>query len=250
MDEAMKVNDLIMSIYKDFGFEDVVVKLSTRPEKRVGSDDAWDKAEAALSRVLDTLTRRGMKTGINPGEGAFYGPKLEYTLRDAIGREWQCGTTQVDFNLPGRFGAFYIAADSEKTTPVMIHRAMFGSLERFTGILIEHYAGHLPLWLSPLQIMVATITQEADDYAMEVVATARKMGLRVEADLRNEKITYKVREHSLAKVPVMLVLGKKEAAERTISMRRLGSQQQTSMSLDEALKMLADEAVSPDVKRG
>ena len=250
MDEAMKVNDLIMSIYKDFGFEDVVVKLSTRPEKRVGSDEAWDKAEAALSRVLDTLTSRGMKTGINPGEGAFYGPKLEYTLRDAIGREWQCGTTQVDFNLPSRFGAFYIAPDSEKTTPVMIHRAMFGSLERFTGILIEHYAGHLPLWLSPLQIMVATITQEADDCAMDVVATARKMGLRVEADLRNEKITYKVREHSLAKVPVMLVLGKKEAAERTVSMRRLGSQQQTSMSLEEALKALADEAVSPDVKRG
>jgi len=227
-----------------------VVKLSTRPEKRVGSDDAWDKAEAALGRVLDVLTERGMKTGINPGEGAFYGPKLEYTLRDAIGREWQCGTTQVDFNLPSRFGAFYISADSEKTTPVMVHRAMFGSLERFTGILIEHYAGHMPLWLSPLQIVVATITQEADDYAMEVVAAARKRGLRVEADLRNEKITYKVREHSLAKVPVLLVLGKKEAAERTISMRRLGSQQQTAMGLDEALAMLADEAVAPDVKRG
>ena len=250
MDEAMKVNDLIMSIYRDFGFEDVVVKLSTRPEKRVGSDEAWDKAEAALGRVLDTLTERGMKTGVNPGEGAFYGPKLEYTLRDAIGREWQCGTTQVDFNLPGRFGAFYISADSEKTTPVMVHRAMFGSLERFTGILIEHYAGHLPLWLSPLQIVVATITQEADDYAMEVVAAARKRGLRVEADLRNEKITYKVREHSLAKVPVMLVLGRKEAAERTISMRRLGSQQQTAMGLDDALALLADEAVAPDVKRG
>ena len=249
MDEAMKVNDLIMSIYKDFGFEDVVVKLSTRPEKRVGSDDAWDKAEAALGRVLDVLTERGMKTGVNPGEGAFYGPKLEYTLRDAIGREWQCGTTQVDFNLPSRFGAFYISADSEKTTPVMVHRAMFGSLERFTGILIEHYAGHLPLWLSPLQIVVATITQEADDYAMELVAAARKRGLRVEADLRNEKITYKVREHSLAKVPVMLVLGKKEAAERTISMRRFGSQQQTSMTFDEALALLADEAVAPDVKR-
>ena len=249
MDEAMKVNDLIMSIYKDFGFEDVVVKLSTRPEKRVGADEAWDKAEAALGRVLETLAQRGMKTGINPGEGAFYGPKLEYTLRDAIGREWQCGTTQVDFNLPSRFGAFYIGADSDKTTPVMIHRAMFGSLERFTGILIEHYAGHLPLWLSPLQIVVATITQEADDYALEVAATARKMGLRVEADLRNEKITYKVREHSLAKVPVLMVLGKKEAAERTVSIRRLGSQQQTSMSLEDALKALAGEAVAPDVKR-
>ena len=250
MDEAMKVNDLIMSIYKDFGFEDVVVKLSTRPEKRVGSDEAWDKAEAALSKVLDVLTERGMKTGVNPGEGAFYGPKLEYTLRDAIGREWQCGTTQVDFNLPSRFGAFYIASDSEKTVPVMIHRAMFGSLERFTGILIEHYAGHLPLWLSPVQIIVATITQEADDYAMEVVALARKMGLRVEADLRNEKINYKVREHSLAKAPVMLVVGKKEAADRAVSMRRLGSQNQTSMSLDEALAALSAEAVAPDVKRG
>jgi threonyl-tRNA synthetase len=156
----------------------------------------------------------------------------------------------VDFNLPGRFGAFYISAESEKTTPVMVHRAMFGSLERFTGILIEHYAGHLPLWLSPLQIVVATITQEADDYAMEVVAAARKLGLRVEMDLRNEKITYKVREHSLAKVPVLLVLGKKEAAERTISMRRLGSQNQTPMTLDDALKLLSSEAIAPDVQRG
>jgi threonyl-tRNA synthetase len=249
MDEAMKVNDLIMSIYKDFGFEDVVVKLSTRPEKRVGGDEAWDKAEAALRRVLDELTARGMKTGVNPGEGAFYGPKLEYTLRDAIGREWQCGTTQVDFNLPGRFGAFYIAADSEKTTPVMIHRAMFGSLERFTGILIEHFAGHLPLWLSPTQATICTITQDGDDYALEMAAAARKAGLRVETDLRNEKITYKVREHSLAKIPVLLVIGRKEAAERTVSIRRLGSQAQTTMSMEEALRTLADEATAPDVKR-
>jgi threonyl-tRNA synthetase len=249
MDEALKVNDLIMSIYADFGFEDIVIKLSTRPEKRVGADEAWDKAESALGRVLDVLKARGMKTSINPGEGAFYGPKLEYTLRDAIGREWQCGTTQVDFNLPGRFGAFYIGPDSEKTTPVMIHRAMFGSLERFTGILIEHFAGHLPLWLSPLQIVVATITNEADDYAYEVLAAARQVGLRVEADLRNEKITYKVREHSLAKVPVLMVVGKKEAAERTVSLRRLGSQAQVSMPLAEALKALADEATPPDLKR-
>src|SRR6202023_627789 len=215
------------SIYRDFGFEDVVIKLSTRPEKRVGSDEAWDGAEAALSRILETLKGRGTKTAVNPGEGAFYGPKLEYTLRDAIGREWQCGTTQVDFNLPGRFGAFYIGPDSEKTTPVMIHRAVFGSLERFTGILIEHFAGHLPLWLSPLQIVVATITQEADDYAHEPMAAARKPGLRVEGDLRNEKSSYKVREHSLAKVPVLLVVGKKEAA----------------------LKLLAEEATPPDVRR-
>jgi len=250
MDEAMKVNDLIMSVYKDFGFDDVVLKLSTRPEKRVGSDEVWDKAEAALLRVLEKVGEGGVKTGVNPGEGAFYGPKLEYTLRDAIGREWQCGTTQVDFNLPARFGAFYIGPDSDKVTPVMIHRAMFGSLERFTGILLEHYAGHLPLWLSPLQAVVCTITQDGDDYAMEMAAAARKAGLRVEMDLRNEKITYKVREHSLAKVPVLLVVGKREALERTVSIRRFGSQAQTSMSMDEALRMLADEGVAPDVKRG
>ncbi len=249
MDEALAIDDMILSIYHDFGFEDVVVKLSTRPEKRVGSDQAWDKAEAALSRVLEEIGRRGLKTSIQPGEGAFYGPKLEYTLRDAIGREWQCGTTQVDFNLPGRFGAFYIGADSDKKTPVMIHRAMFGSLERFTGILIEHFAGHLPLWLSPLQIVVATITQEADSYAQEIAAQARKMDMRVDLDLRNEKINYKVREHSLAKVPVMLVVGRKEAAERGVSIRRLGSQAQQSLGLDEALAMLADEAKAPDEKR-
>ncbi|PPD42909.1 MAG: threonine--tRNA ligase [Methylocystis sp.] len=248
MDEALKINDLILTIYRDFGFDDVVVKLSTRPEKRVGSDEAWDKAEAALWRVLEELAKRGLKTSVQPGEGAFYGPKLEYTLRDAIGREWQCGTTQVDFNLPVRFGAFYIGPDSEKKTPVMIHRAMFGSLERFTGILIEHFAGHLPLWLSPVQIVVCTITQEADDYAYEVAAAARKLGLNVDIDSRNEKITYKVREHSLAKIPVLLVAGKKEAAERTISIRRLGSQAQTQMGIDEALATLAAEATPPDVR--
>ncbi len=249
MEESLKVNDLILSIYRDFGFEDILIKLSTRPEKRVGADDAWDRAEAALFRILETLKGRGAMTAVNPGEGAFYGPKLEYTLRDAIGREWQCGTTQIDFNLPGRFGAFYIGPDSEKTTPVMIHRAVFGSLERFTGILIEHYAGHLPLWLSPLQIAVATITQDADDYARGVIAAAEKRGLRVEGDLRNEKINYKVREHSLAKVPVLLVVGKKEAAGRTVSIRRLGSQEQTEMALDAALTLLAEEATPPDLRR-
>jgi threonyl-tRNA synthetase len=249
MEESLKVNDLILSIYEDFGFKDIVIKLSTRPEKRVGSDEAWDRAESALSRVLKTLAERGAKTAINPGEGAFYGPKLEYTLRDAIGREWQCGTTQIDFNLPGRLGAFFIGPDSEKTTPVMIHRAVFGSLERFTGILIEHYAGHLPLWLSPLQIVVATITQDADDYAYEVIGAARNRGLVVEGDVRNEKITYKVREHSLAKVPVLFVLGKKEASERSVSVRRLGSQEQTPMDLDAALTMFAEEAVAPDLRR-
>ncbi len=246
MDESMKINDLIMSVYEDFGFSDVVLKLSTRPEKRVGSDAVWDKSEAALQRVLETVGETGVKTGINPGEGAFYGPKLEYTLRDAIGREWQCGTTQVDFNLPARFGAFYIDQHSEKVEPVMIHRAMFGSLERFTGILIEHHAGHLPLWLSPLQIMVCTITGEADDYALEVLAQARKRGLRIEADLRNEKINYKVREHSLAKIPVIIALGKREVEQRQVSVRRLGAQGQKVIPLEEALDMLADEAIAPD----
>jgi threonyl-tRNA synthetase len=249
MAESLKVNDLLLSIYADFGFHDIVIKLSTRPEKRVGSDEAWDKAEAALTEVLDVLAGRGASTAINPGEGAFYGPKLEYTLRDAIGREWQCGTTQVDFNLPGRFGAFYIGADSEKKTPVMIHRAIFGSLERFTGILIEHFAGHLPLWLSPLQIVVATITQEADDYACEVIAAARKRGLRVEGDLRNEKIAYKVREHSLAKVPVLLVVGKRESLERAVSIRRLGSADQSAAQLADAIDALVEEARPPDQKR-
>ena len=248
--ESLKINEMILSIYKDFGFEDIVVKLSTRPEKRVGTDDAWDKAETALTRVLEAIAAQGLKTDINPGEGAFYGPKLEYTLRDAIGREWQCGTTQVDFNLPARFGAIYIDEHSNKVTPVMIHRAMFGSLERFTGILIENFAGHLPLWLSPLQVVVATITQDADGYAMEVVAGARRAGLRVEADLRNEKINYKVREHSLAKVPVLLVLGRREAEERTVSVRRLGSQASTSMGLEAALALLAAEAMAPDLVRG
>ena len=250
MAEAMKVNDLIMSIYRDFGFEDVVVKHSTRPDKRVGADDVWDKAEAALQRVLNEVGKGGVRTDVNVGEGAFYGPKLEYTLRDAIGREWQCGTTQVDFNLPGRLGAFYIDAHSGKTTPVMIHRAMFGSLERFTGILIEHHAGHLPLWLSPVQLVVATITQEADAYALDLVAQARKRGLRVDGDLRNEKITYKVREHSLAKVPVLVVVGKREAAERTASIRRLGSSAQTSADALEALDALVEEATPPDLRRG
>ncbi len=186
---------------------------------------------------------------VTEGEGAFYGPKLEYTLRDAIGREWQCGTTQVDFNLPGRFGAFYIDEHSNKVTPVMIHRAMFGSLERFTGILIENFAGHLPLWLSPVQLVVATITSDADAYALEVLAEARKAGLKAEGDLRNEKINYKVREHSLAKVPVMLVCGKKEGEARTVSIRRLGSQASTTMALEEALRLLAAEATAPDLVR-
>jgi len=251
MDECLKINDLMLAIYKDFGFEDVFIKLSTRPEKRVGADELWDKAEKALSDVLSEVKRRSngqIKTSINPGEGAFYGPKLEYVLKDAIGREWQCGTTQVDFNLAGRLGAFYIDEHSEKKTPVMIHRAMFGSLERFTGILIENFAGHFPLWLAPLQIVVAPIVSDANDYASEVAEKAKALGLRVSTDLRNEKINYKVREHSLAKVPVILVVGKREAEENKVSMRRLGSQDQTVLGLEEALKALATEAVPPDLR--
>ena len=244
--ECVKMNDLILSIYEDFGFEDVRIKFSDRPEKRVGADDIWDRAEASLMRALEAC---GKPWTLNKGEGAFYGPKLEYVLRDAIGREWQCGTIQVDLNLPGRLGAFYIDEHSNKVTPVMLHRALFGSLERFTGIVIEHYAGHLPLWLSPTQAIVCTITSDADDYAREALAAAQRAGLRVEADLRNEKINYKVREHSLAKTPALLVVGKKEAAERTVSIRRLGSEGQQVMPLDAALAMLADEAVPPDVKR-
>ena len=222
------------------------IKFSDRPEKRIGEDAVWDKAEAALMQALEAS---GRPWTLNKGEGAFYGPKLEYVLRDAIGRDWQCGTVQVDLNMPGRLGAFYIDEHSNKVTPVMLHRAMFGSLERFTGIMIEHYAGHLPLWLSPLQAVVATITSDADDYARDAIAAARRLGLRVEGDLRNEKINYKVREHSLAKVPVLLVVGKKEAAERTVSIRRLGSDRQQTMPLDAALAALAQEAVPPDVQR-
>jgi threonyl-tRNA synthetase len=251
-EECLKINDLILSTYGDFGFQgNLLVKLSTRPEKRVGSDAAWDHAEGIMQDVLKQIAAQNNRitTSINPGEGAFYGPKFEYVLSDAIGREWQCGTTQVDFNLPERFQAFYIAADGSKQTPVMIHRAICGSMERFLGVVLEHYAGHLPLWLSPLQAMVTTITSEADAYATDVLASARRAGLRAEADLRNEKINYKVREHSLAKVPVMLVVGKKESAERLVSVRRLGSEGQKVLPLDDALKALVDEATPPDVKR-
>src|SRR5919112_1908687 len=252
-DECLKINELILSTYADFGFDgDLTVKLSTRPEKRVGTDEMWDHAERVMATVLAEIQASGsnrIKTAINPGEGAFYGPKFEYVLRDAIGRDWQCGTTQVDFNLPERFGAFYIDHDGQKKTPVMVHRAICGSMERFTGILIEHYAGHFPLWLAPVQVVVATITSEADEYAKQVLEQVRKAGLRVNADLRNEKINYKVREHSLAKVPVLLVVGRKEAAERTVSIRRLGSPDQTAMALHEALRVLGEEAVPPDLKR-
>ena len=245
-EEALKINDLILSIYQDFGFSDVRIKFSDRPERRIGEDTVWDKSEAAL---MVALKASGRPWALNKAEGAFYGPKLEYVLRDAIGRDWQCGTVQVDFNLPGRLGAFYIDEHSNKVTPVMLHRAMFGSLERFIGILIEHHGGHLPLWLSPRQAIVATITDDADNYAREVVGAAKGLDLRVEPDLRNEKINYKVREHSLAKVPVLLVVGRKEAADRTVSIRRLGQEKQVVIPLEQALAALADEAVPPDLRR-
>ena len=252
-DECLKINDLILSTYADFGFEgDLTVKLSTRPEKRVGTDEMWDHAERVMATVLQEIKTQGhnrIKTEINPGEGAFYGPKFEYVLRDAIGRDWQCGTTQVDFNLPERFGAFYIDADGSKKTPVMVHRAICGSMERYIGILIEHFAGNFPLWLAPVQAVVTTITSEGDEYATVVAAAARRAGLRVELDLRNEKINYKVREHSLAKIPALLVVGKKEAESHSVSIRRLGSEGQTVMTTADALASLVEEATPPDVKR-
>jgi threonyl-tRNA synthetase len=253
-DECLKINDLILSVYADFGFTgDLTVKLSTRPDKRVGTDEMWEHAERVMATVLQEIKAKShnqsITTAINPGEGAFYGPKFEYVLRDAIGRDWQCGTTQVDFNLPERFGAFYIDHDGSKKVPVMVHRAICGSMERFIGILIEHYAGNFPLWLAPVQAVVTTITSEGDEYAKVVAAAARRAGLRVEIDLRNEKINYKVREHSLAKIPALLVVGKKEAETHSVSVRRLGSDGQKVMPTDEAIAALVDEATPPDVKR-
>jgi len=241
-DECITVTNLILDIYKDFGFEDVVIKFSDRPEKRIGSDDVWDRSERAL---LDALEATGREYRHNPGEGAFYGPKLEFVLRDAIGRDWQCGTLQVDLNLPERFDISYIGEDGDRHRPVMLHRALFGSLERFAGILIEHYAGKLPLWLAPKQVVVATITSAGDEYAEEVFAMLRDAGVHAEADLRNEKINYKVREHSLAKVPALFVVGAREAEERTVSIRRMDSKDQVTMDIDEAIAAIVKEAQMP-----
>ena len=240
--ESKIVCDLILSIYKDFGFTDVIIKYSDRPEKRVGEDHVWDKAEKALREAVEAT---GLAYTINPGEGAFYGPKLEFILRDAIGRDWQCGTLQVDLNLPGRLGATYIDEDGQKKTPVMLHRALFGSLERFIGILIEHYAGHLPLWLSPLQVMVTTITSDSDNYAYQVCDALKSVGLRAKTDTRNEKIGYKIREHSNTKVPIIIVVGKKEVEEKTVSVRYLGSQETKIMKLDDIAKALQNESSIP-----
>jgi len=233
---------MLKSVYKDFGFEDVRVKFSDRPATRAGSDEIWDQAEKAL---LDASQAAGLETTLNPGEGAFYGPKLEFVLRDAIGRDWQCGTLQVDFVLPERLDANYVAEDGTKKRPVMLHRAILGSFERFLGILIEHHAGKFPVWLAPVQAVVATITNEADDYAKAVLAKLKAAGLRAELDLRNEKINYKVREHSLAKVPALLVVGKREGEEGTVAVRRLGSQAQEILALDDAIAKLTAEATVP-----
>ena len=237
-DETIAVCDLILGIYRDFGFDDVSIKFADRPDVRVGDDRIWDQAEAALIKALETS---GLEYTHNPGEGAFYGPKLEFDLRDAIGRDWQCGTHQVDLNMPERLGATYIGEDGQKHTPVMLHRAIFGSLERFIAILLEHHAGNLPLWLAPTQAKVLTITSEADDYALDVVSKLRNAGINADADLRNEKISYKVREHSVAKVPILMAVGQREVDEETVALRRLGSKEQKVVSVSDAIEELSNE---------
>ena len=243
--ESVEFCALLQSIYADFGFTDVRVKFSDRPEVRAGDDATWDKAEKALT---DACSAANLETTLNPGEGAFYGPKLEFVLRDAIGRDWQCGTLQVDFVLPERLDAEYVGEDGNRHRPVMLHRAILGSMERWIGILIEQYSGRMPNWLAPVQIVVASITDSANDYAEQVARTAEAMGLRVERDFRNEKISYKVREHSVMKVPFILAVGGREAEAGTVALRRLGSNEQTVLDMKEALAMLRDESLAPDLK--
>ncbi len=242
--ESVAFCELLMQVYKDFGFTDVRVKFSDRPPVRAGEDQVWDQAEAAL---WEAVRAAGLECTLNPGEGAFYGPKLEFVLRDAIGRDWQCGTLQVDFVLPERLDANYVGPDGAKHRPVMLHRAILGSLERFIGMLIEHYAGRLPLWLAPVQAVVATITNEADGYAHEVVERLRAKGVRAEIDVRADKIGYKVREHSLRKVPLLLAVGAREQTERSVSLRRLGDPAQRTLSLDEAVLLCQRESLPPDL---
>jgi threonyl-tRNA synthetase len=243
-EESLKVTNLILDIYKSFGFHDVKLKFSDRPEKRVGDDAIWDKSEKAL---LDAIKASGLKYEINKGEGAFYGPKIEFVLIDAIGRDWQCGTLQVDFNLPGRLGASYVANDGSKKIPVMLHRAMFGSLERFIGILIEHHAGKFPFWLSPEQVAVLPISSEQNDYAEKVKLLLEKKGLRSIIDLRNEKINYKIREHSVSKIPVLMICGGKEVQNNSITIRRLGEEKQETISLEKAITSLQAESITPTI---
>ena len=231
--ESLTVTNLILKIYKDLGFENIILKYSDRPEKRVGDDSTWDKSEAAL---LSAIKQSNLEYTVNKGEGAFYGPKIEFVLRDAIGRDWQCGTLQVDLNLPGRLGATFIDKDGSKKVPVMLHRALFGSLERFIGILIENYAGKLPFWLSPTQAVVCPIAEENNDYAKKIFEDLFKEGIKCEVDLRNQKINYKIREHSLAKVPLLLICGKKESSDKTVTIRKLGSDKQETISRDQLIK--------------
>jgi threonyl-tRNA synthetase len=240
--ESIAFCKLLLAIYKDFGFEDVGIKFATRPEQRIGSDETWDHAEKSLS---DAVKAAGLDFALAPGEGAFYGPKLEFHLRDALGREWQCGTLQLDFMMPGRLGASYVGEDGGRHVPVMLHRAILGSMERFIGILIEHYAGRFPLWLAPVQAVIATITEDADAYAAEVAKICAEAGLRVILDTGNETINYKVREHSLALVPVIIVVGKREAEGRSVSLRRLGGNAQQALALAEAVDTLKAEAAAP-----
>ena len=243
-DETLKVTKLILDIYKAFGFEDVILKYSDRPAKRVGDDKLWDKAEAAL---LEAVKASKLDYSINKGEGAFYGPKIEFVLRDTIGRDWQCGTLQVDFNLPSRLGATYIDKDGVKKNPVMLHRALFGSLERFIGILIEHYAGKLPLWLSPKQVAILPISQEFDDYAKKISVELDKNKIRNIIDLKNEKINYKIREHSLSKIPILMICGSKEQESQSITLRRLGQEKQDTLPLKEAVDLLVKESLAPKI---
>lgn len=243
-EESLKVTKLILDIYKAFGFENVILKYSDRPAKRVGDDKLWDKAEAAL---LEAVKASKLDYSINKGEGAFYGPKIEFVLRDTIGRDWQCGTLQVDLNLPGRLGATYIDKDGTKKNPVMLHRALFGSLERFIGILIEHYAGKLPLWLSPKQVAILPISQEFDDYAKKVSAELDKNKIRNNIDLKNEKINYKIREHSLSKTPILMICGSKEQESESITLRRLGQEKQDTLPLKEAVDLLVKESLAPKI---
>ena len=244
-EESVKFCALLQSIYADFGFDDVRVKFSDRPDVRAGDDATWDRAEAALT---DATHAAGLDTVLNSGEGAFYGPKLEFVLRDAIGRDWQCGTLQVDFVLPDRLDAEYVGEDGNRHRPVMLHRAILGSMERWIGILIEQYSGRMPAWLAPVQIVVASITDSANDYAREVAARAAAAGLRVETDLRNEKISYKVREHSVMKVPFILAVGGREAEAGTVALRRLGSNDQQVLDANETILMLRDESLAPDMQ--
>jgi threonyl-tRNA synthetase len=240
-EQCLEVNDLLLSIYDDFGFQNVRVKLADRPAKRVGSDEVWTIAESALKNALEAA---GIEYTLNPGEGAFYGPKLEFALKDAIGRDWQCGTLQVDLNMPGRLGAHYIDEHSQKRTPVMLHRAIFGSLERFFAILLEHHAGRLPAWLAPVQAVVMTITDRQDDYVQNVVETLKKQGFRATADLRNEKVGFKIREHTLKRVPYLLVAGDKEVAANLLSVRTRSGKDLGTMSPETFVERLRDEVQS------